>query len=226
MNRPRRPSGRALASLGLICAVVYLAALEADLPRLGLIAKPMPALLLALWVAGRNGDRLGRCLASGLVLSAAGDVLLELGTFLPGLLAFLCAHLAYTAGFVVAAPRLAPARALPFLAFGVSVFLVLRPGLGAMAVPVGIYVAVICTMMWRAAARVELHSSPLLPEWLGLAGALAFAASDTLIAFDRFHARIPGAGLPIMLLYWLGQWGIAASCARPYGMLREQVRTP
>ena len=33
----------------------------------------------------------------------------------------------------------------------------------------------------------------------------------TLIAFDRFHAPIPGASLPIMALYWLGQWGIAAS---------------
>ncbi len=36
-------------------------------------------------------------------------------------------------------------------------------------------------------------------------------ASDTLIAFDRFHAPIAGVRLPILLLYWLGQWGIAAS---------------
>ena len=105
--------------------------------------------------------------------------------------------------------RSALARAIPFAAWGLAAYAVLRPGLGAMAVPVAVYVTVVCLMMWRAAARVS-GSAPLAP-WLGLAGALAFAASDTLIAFDRFHAAIPGAAWPIMILYWLGQWGIAAS---------------
>ena len=40
-------------------------------------------------------------------------------------------------------------------------------------------------------------------------GAILFAASDTLIAFDRFHAPIVGVRYPIMLLYWAGQLGIA-----------------
>jgi hypothetical protein len=42
----------------------------------------------------------------------------------------------------------------------------------------------------------------------------------TLIAFDRFDAPIPGVRLPIMLLYWLGQWGIAASAVRGCGTRR------
>ena len=82
-----------------------------------------------------------------------------------------------------------------------------------MAAPVGAYVAVICTMMWRAAARVGGPSGTARAHWLGLGGALAFGASDTLIAFDRFHAPMPGAAGPVMLLYWPGQSGIAASCA-------------
>jgi alkenylglycerophosphocholine/alkenylglycerophosphoethanolamine hydrolase len=45
-------------------------------------------------------------------------------------------------------------------------------------------------------------------------GAVLFGLSDTLIAIDRFHAPFPGARYAIILLYWAGQAGIAAS-ARP-----------
>jgi alkenylglycerophosphocholine hydrolase len=73
----------------------------------------------------------------GLVLSAFGDVLLDRGLFVPGLLAFLLAHVSYAAGFVAARPQLLPLRAAPFLAFGGGVYVLLQGGLGPMAVPVG-----------------------------------------------------------------------------------------
>lgn len=204
-----RLAGLALAVIGAVAALVYLAGPAAFPPAVLLVAKPLPALALATWVALRSRAALGRLVATGLVLSAAGDALLEAGRFLPGLLAFLAAHLAYLAGFLSAAPRPALLRALPFAAWGVGVFAALRPGLGEMTLPVAVYMAVICAMMWRAAARLG-GPAPRAAR-LGLAGALAFAASDTLIAFDRFHAAIPGVGSPIMILYWLGQCGIAAS---------------
>ena len=94
-----------------------------------------------------------------------------------------------------------------------------------MGAPVTGYVVVICCMMWRAAARVGSRDTPALAAALGLAGAIAFGASDTLIAFDRFAAPIPGSAWPIMLLYWLGQCGIAASAVAACGMLPGQVRT-
>jgi uncharacterized membrane protein YhhN len=208
-----RPSGVALAAAGLLAAAAYLAAARLDAPALRLAAKPVPVLALAVWVATRGRGPTARAVTAGLVLSALGDVLLDRGRFVPGLLAFLLAHVSYAAGFTAARPQLLPLRAAPFLGFGAAVYLALRGGLGAMAVPVGAYVAVICTMMWRAAARVGGASGTARAHWLGLAGALAFAASDTLIAFDRFHAPMPGASAPIMVLYWLGQSGIAASCA-------------
>lgn len=210
-------AGPALAVIGVVAAIIYLAGPAAFPPAVLLVAKPLPALALAAWVALRNRAALGRLVAAGLLLSAAGDALLETGRFLPGLLAFLAAHLAYLAGFLAAASRPALLRALPFAAWGVGVYAVLRPGLGEMTVPVAVYMAVICAMMWRAAARVG-GAVPQAAR-LGLAGALAFAASDTLIAFDRFHAAIPGVGWPVMILYWLGQWGIAASAIerRPLG---------
>jgi hypothetical protein len=54
---------------------------------------------------------------------------------------------------------------------------------------------------------------PARAAWLGLAGAIAFGASDTLLAFDRFLQPIDGVQVPILALYWLGQSGIAASAA-------------
>lgn len=221
MSRAPTPARRPLSGLGhlavgLGAAVLFFAALASDLGTLRLLAKPVPALALGGWVVRRGAPRVGPPVAVGLGLSAVGDCLLELGWFEPGLLAFLCAHLAYTVAFVRAAPRLALRRSLPFLAFGLGVFLVLRPGLGSLAVPVGVYVAAICAMMWRAAARVGAGPARHAAPWLGLAGALAFAASDTLIAFDRFHGGIAGVVVPVMILYWLGQWGIAASaCGTP-----------
>lgn len=204
--------GRALATAGLLAATVYFVALAQDVGWLRLVTKPLPALLLAAWVTGRCDDVPGRLVAAGLVLSAVGDTLLERGHFLPGLVAFLLAHVCYLAAFVASDARPALPRALPFAAWGAGALLALRHGLGGLALPVSVYVTVICAMMWRAAARVG-GRMPSRAAWLGLAGAVAFAASDTMIAFDRFSAPMPGARWPIMIFYWLGQWGIAASAA-------------
>jgi uncharacterized membrane protein YhhN len=172
-------------------------------------------LTLAAWVAARRREPLGRLVTAGLLLSALGDVILGAGRFLPGLIAFLAAHVAYVVAFVVDERRLRLARLLPFAAWSASAFGLLRPGLGAMTLPVAAYMAVITLMMWRAAARVGSARTPPVAARLGLAGAIAFGASDTLIAFDRFLQPIAGAEVPILLLYWLGQWGIAASAAWP-----------
>jgi alkenylglycerophosphocholine hydrolase len=216
-------AGPVLACFGIGTALVYLVGMSAALPTLRLAVKPFPALSLAAWVLLRCPRPVGRLTAGGLVLSALGDVLLETGLFLPGLLAFLSAHLAYVAAFLSSDRRPALGRALPFLAWGIGAFAFLRPGLGLMAVPVAAYVAVICTMMWRAAARVGSRGTPALAAAAGLGGAVAFGASDTLIAFDRFAGPVPGARWPIMALYWLGQAGIATAAVRGCGMLREKV---
>lgn len=208
-DAPRR--AQAFAALGLGAIVLFCVGLATSQPALQLIFKPIPALALAAWVATSTRDRFGQRVATGLLLSALGDLLLEQGLFLPGLFAFLAAHLAYLAAFLSATRRPALVRAIPFLAWGAIVLLRLWPHLGAMAPAVAVYVVVICTMMWRAAASVGSVGRPAAGEWLGLVGAVLFAASDTLIALDRFQAPIDGVRWPIMALYWAGQWGIAAS---------------
>ena len=142
------------------------------------------------------------------------------GLFVPGLLAFLGAHLAFVTGFTADVRRLAPLRALPFLAYASGMLLFLRPGLGPMLLPVAVYALAFTSDMWRAAARVGAHGRATRQEWWVLLGTLSFAASDSLLALDRFHGAIAHVRIPILGLYWLGLLGIATGVALA-GHLRQ-----
>jgi uncharacterized membrane protein YhhN len=167
-------------------------------------------LCLAAWVARAPKSAFRNRIVGGLLLSAAGDALIELD-FLAGLGAFLLAHLAYVAAFVSDATRLRAVRALPVAVYSVAFTAFLWPDLGSLRPAFLAYALAISTMIWRAAARVGAHGPATRGEWAALGGAILFALSDSLIALDRFHAPIPAAHVPIMLLYWAGQSGIAAS---------------
>lgn len=205
----KRVVATTLAILGIGAAALCLASPEHSVQRL--VAKPLPALALAAWVSVASTRPVGRWVVAGLLTSALGDVLLERDLFLAGLVSFLTAHLAYIAAFVTAERRPALARLLPFVAWGALAFGVMRSGLGGLTLPVGVYIAVVCTMMWRAAARLGAPATSRPAAVLGLAGALAFGASDTLLAYDRFVTPVPASGWLVLVLYWLGQWGIASS---------------
>ena len=207
---------RALAALAVAAAILYLAALAVEAPALRLLSKPVPALALAALVLSGRRDGYAAALAGGLTLSALGDLLLEVpGHFVAGLATFLCAHVAYTAAFVRVERRWRIARALPFALWLLGAFAWIRPGLGEMTVPVVVYMLAIGTMMWRAAARLGGAASDDATARAALAGAILFGLSDTLIAIDRFRAPLPGAPYAIILLYWAGQAGIAASARGP-----------
>jgi len=209
---------RGLLALGAAAALGYLALLPSAPLAVRVSLKPVPVLCLAAWCGPGGGRASARLVCAGLVVSAVGDVLLEMPRlFLPGMVAFLVAHLCYIAAFVIEARRWRALRAVPFLLWGAAGFARLAPVLGALVWPVGIYVLVICAMMWRAAARVGGTGAPRREEWFALAGAVAFGASDTLLAFSRFLTPWPDAPYLVMLLYWAGQAGIARS-ARPAGI--------
>lgn len=197
----------ALLAAGLSAAAVYLLAQARGLAAARFAAKPVPVLCLALW-AWSFGPA-GRLAAVGLGLCAVADVLLEM-RFLWGVLAFLLAHLAYVAAFAQREGGAHLLRLVPFAAYGAGMFLFLRPGLGRLELPVAAYVLAIVAMMWRASALAAGSAG----GGLALSGALLFAASDSLIALDRFRAPIAGVRYPVILLYWAGQALIAASFRR------------
>jgi uncharacterized membrane protein YhhN len=202
-----------LTSAALFLVLQLLDAVGPDPQRffwLRVIVKPVPALALAALTLSAGGA--ARLVGAGLLLSACGDVLLELpGGFLPGLGSFLLGHLMYVAAFVRLAPGLHPALVLPFAGYAVVLMTVLDPHLGSMRVPVLAYAIVLSLMAWRAAARMPLAPRGRLRPLAGLLGAVFFMCSDTLIAIGRFVAPFTGERPSIMVTYWLAQVLIAIS---------------
>ncbi len=196
----------ALLAVAVLAALVYALGPEDGAPWLRLALKPVPVVAMT-WLAPPRSPY-SRRIHAGLWTCALADVLLDL-LFPLGMLTFLIGHVLYTAAYLAEDRRPRPLLALPFLAWGVGSFAALRPGLGALTIPVALYTLAICVMMWRAAARVRRGAA--LGVWLALLGALLFAVSDTLIAFNKFHAPVAGARYSIITLYWLGQLGIAMS---------------
>ncbi|MHA7634196.1 lysoplasmalogenase [Corallococcus sp. M7] len=201
-----------LAAAGLAGAVGFLFVMDVGPREARLVTKALPMVCLLLWLWPARG-RHARLIFAGLALSLLGDVLLEVGPdlFLPGLGAFLLAHVGYAAAFLCVTRRLALVRALPFLLLAAGATVALWPGLGGMAPPVTAYVAVICTMGWRAAAMMGDVALSRREQWLAFLGALLFTASDGLLSIRLFVAPLPGLGYAVMLLYWAAQFCIAAS---------------
>lgn len=199
--------------LALTSMALYFVCWWMDWSTAALILKAMPALALMAWVRTvGSGD--ASLIALGLLLSACGDVLLGIDLFLPGLVAFLLAHVAYLLAYLGRTRALHLGRLLPVIAYMVPVYLWLEPHLGAMKAPVIAYVTVIAAMVWRAMAQIGEHPrDPLLP-WYATLGAVSFAVSDTMVAWHRFVDVDAPIHVPLMLTYWAGQLGIAASSER------------
>lgn len=201
-----------LLGLGAAAGLAYLALMDTAPLALRALLKPLPVLALWAWCGPGAEGRGARWLRAGLLVSAAGDVLLVFpGLFLPGLAVFLCAHLLYTAGFLAATRRRRLLRALPFVLWTAGALAFLVPVLGRLVGPVAGYVLAICVMMWRAAATVGRDGPARPEEWWALGGAVLFGLSDTLLALHRFMTPWPDAPYLVMLLYWAGQAGLARS---------------
>lgn len=210
-----RNTGPLLLRLGLLTAGLYLLAHLLGWSGLALVCKPIPVLcLLGFLVPPRTRD--AALIATGLLLSALGDLLLQASPalFLPGLAAFLLAHVCYVIAFIGRSRALHLVRLGLVIAFSWTAFSLLEPHLGAMRIPVIAYVVVISAMLWRAAAQIGEDRTGNLRPILATLGAALFAISDVMVAWHRFVDREAALQLPLMLLYWSGQLAITASSRR------------
>lgn len=210
---------RALAAATAVCALLAIASAPWALaqPWMNFVFKPLATLSVIAYAAGRGHDQpaLRRWVLIGLWASLAGDVALlwpQQG-FLPGLVSFLLAHLAYLWAFT----RLRPLAAdkLPFVIYAVvagGILALLWPGVpGPLRVPVVAYVVCLASMAAQAAVlwRAGLPRGAVL----ALGGAL-FVASDALLATNKFAGPLPLASLWILATYWSAQWCIASFLSR------------
>lgn len=149
-------------------------------------------------------------LALGLAFSTAGDVLLDLDArlFAIGLGAFLLTHLAYICLFVrnrTTAIRPEPARqaaVLAILVYSATLSVWIVPSVGALAVPVVLYICALTAMV--SAAILARFRQP----WVAV-GAILFLISDSLLAIHKFKEPVPMRDFLVWTTYYLGQCGIA-----------------
>lgn len=217
---------RIINMLAVLAAIAAIAGAALDGPWLWLhyIGKPLTTLLI-LWLAFSAQPavdaRYRHAVLAGLVLSLVGDVCLMLpgDRFVPGLVAFLLAHVCYIVAFAPGSSG--KARALAFavvaaIAAGNLAGLLPRVD-AALKMPVLAYVAVLATMAAFALARAWTPAiKGALPRTTGMAaiGAVLFMVSDSLLAWDRFSGGVPMPALLVLSSYWLAQWCIARSVRR------------
>ncbi len=184
-----------------------------DQPLLNFVFKPLAtlAIIAFAWGRGHDAPAVRRWVLVGLVCSLAGDVALmwpQQG-FLPGLVSFLLAHLAYLVAFT-RVQRLAarPGWFALYAALAALILWQLWPGVpGALRLPVLAYVA--CLGAMAAQAAVVWRGGASRGGVLAIGGAL-FMASDALLATNKFAGPLPLASLWILATYWAAQWCIAS----------------
>ncbi|MEY4749995.1 MAG: hypothetical protein RIQ60_2209 [Pseudomonadota bacterium] len=210
--------GRIAAAQCLVIQAAILSTLgaAAGWTTLHEVFKPATMLLAMAWVllqlqAVGGPPKAALWLLAALAASCVGDVLLMMhNAFVPGLVAFLCAHLAYIALLRSDAALLAHRRAvMGTLALGALMYGVLVAGglPAGLRGPVAAYVLVIALMAAQALGRALLEAEAARRRHaLGVAlGALCFMLSDSMLALDRFVTPLPQARLWVLASYYAAQ---------------------
>lgn len=216
------PHGRWLAAGVCACAALAIgsAPWALNAPVLNFVFKPLATLCVIGYAAGRGardgaGATARRWVLVGLWLSLGGDVALlwPKEGFLPGLVSFLLAHLAYLVAFT--RQQRFGAWWPGFAAYALVAGLILWrlwPGVpGALQVPVIAYV--LCLASMAAQAAVLWRRGEPRGAVLAIGGAL-FVMSDGLLATNKFAQPLPLASLGILTTYWAAQWCIASWLVR------------
>src|SRR6478735_8296932 len=167
----------------------------------------MVLLILAALEIDPSSDFARGALVVGLVLSLVGDVLLMVPAdlFVPGLSAFLAAHVAYVIALValgVSGGGLLVGLvvvALGAVFVGRRILAGARASDPALVAPVGAYLGVISLMVVCALG---------VGSFFAVTGALLFYASDAVLGWTRFVADHPRGRIVVMVTYHLGQIGL------------------
>jgi uncharacterized membrane protein YhhN len=201
--------GRAIRVSSISLALTYLIALPAYPYAASPAIKGLSIAILAAlpWMSRPVSDRrIAGLLSTAVLASSAGDVLLDVGPerlFVPGLCAFLAAHLVYTVLFAanrsrwqgIDTPRRVLLIGIPVYVLLISLWLV--PETGALKIPVTVYIFAITAMTTSALGSRF--------GWRVAAGAVLFMLSDTFLAIGKFNGPFLGRGYLVWATYYAAQ---------------------
>lgn len=181
------------------------------------VFKPLTTLLIIVhaWRRGLGMPSARRFVLAGLWFSLVGDVALlwPRQGFVPGLVAFLIAHVLYIVAFTREHRFAAQPAALAIYALVAGTILAFLWGdiPSGLRIPVAAYVFALTAMAAQAAVVALLAPGDDVRRARGLLlGGALFMASDTVLAVNRFALPVPAAGLWILATYWAAQWLIAS----------------
>ncbi len=208
----------------LIIAAIDLILISLNFETLVLCLKPFLIPFLFLYVYLNEVFTTKKLLLLALIFSWIGDVLLIFTNknqwfFISGLLSFLTAHIFYIFLF----SKLGTSKSYkknPLFWLGIiltvfylkSILELLLPALGPLKIPVSFYALIISMMLgfaWRGFISWNNNA-----RFYILFGAIAFIASDSFLAINKFQEPINNAAILIMSTYLAAQFGIVFGVIR------------
>ncbi|KAJ1720786.1 hypothetical protein LPJ53_004617 [Coemansia erecta] len=194
--------------LAVVLGGIYMVAIAREWQIVKYALKPAVTLLIAAPMSSPATRRIFR----GLLFSALGDVFLMLPheeMFLPGLLAFLAAHVLYAKEFGANAKSLGTRSrvswtAIPYGVFASTMVAVLMPGAGKEGVVVQAGVVV-----YAVAIAVMAYRATLTGRSTAVLGTIFFCISDAVLAWDKFQQPLGWSELAVMSTYYAAQLCIA-----------------
>lgn len=207
--------------------IYYVLWLPLDYPSvISALIKCLPILCLIpfVWIQGvslKKEHDYQRRIFVGLIFSCLGDALLiwhEIH-FLTAMVSFAIAHVSYIRAFGFSQYRCL--KGVPFIGLLLAAMYLFYPGLHGILLPaVSIYVWIICSMGWRAVARIDILEN----EWswkslFSCIGAILFMISDFVIGINEFVTPVPYSRALIMTSYYAAQAFIALSAVNDSNLI-------
>lgn len=208
--------------LVLIFAFLEGIAVSKNSQRLEYIAKPAVMVCLFLWLYTTTGLQSNAFwFGLGIVFSLLGDILLMVSLermFLPGLAAFLFAHILYITGLREELGMITAWSLILAVFIAINAGRLLRRIVGAMrakgennlVIPVILYGTVISVMLYAAMSTIYDPGWKTSATFFVSVGAFLFCASDAILAWNRFVSPVKNGRVWNMALYHLGQIGLVA----------------
>jgi uncharacterized membrane protein YhhN len=199
------------------------------------IAKPVTMVFLFCYLALSGGFNTTPlvCFELGIVFSMIGDIFLMISYtrfsnrwFLPGLAAFLLAHVAYITGLNI------PLGGTSLIwAIGIGIILAMTAARVLRRILAGVREKGLRRLVWPVVAYGTIITLMLLsailtiyrPDWKSSAsglvslGAMLFYSSDIVLAWNKFVKPIRNGRLINMVAYHLGQMALIAGIVIQFG---------